>query len=419
MKKGFSILEVLVALLVVGLIVYFALDMLNGQNANMLNIRQRVQTQTAARDGLKILESELRATGFEVALSYTAAANNTLEMGVPVSSCPGMADPLTGSSVMAADGSPGENDTLDIAYPTVVSPTTGADCSKAQWSRYLVDATGNLVRITASSRAGLTGSTQSTIVGRNVDVFQARMVATGIASTPRSLLGAADSCCASDANWTKTGVTTLVDATAKTDLLTLGTTWSFLSKPVGMSPGDRWRIHFSIVDADATLLSDLKANSASYVRVGLFSCSTGEDAVLPILTQPDNAKSVFGEAKEIDIVAAKTGTYCLGFKGSLATAGTKLTLKDINAIQTGIGIDSTWQRDPVDLAAGDWQRTKAVRIQVVTRAPSDARATSTSFTGLANYLQSSSSTPGTFSTTDANVRVLLDHIYPVGNNGSF
>jgi len=63
-KRGFTIIELLVAGIVACIAVVVALGVLRNQNSNMLNIRQRVQAQTSARDGLKILESELRASGF-------------------------------------------------------------------------------------------------------------------------------------------------------------------------------------------------------------------------------------------------------------------------------------------------------------------------------------------------------------------
>lgn len=416
MKKGLTLIELLIALFLAGLVVGFAVSILRDENSNMIHIRSRVQSQTAARDGLKILESELRAAGFGVTMAFPNTATRPLEMGSVKPACIEAIDVLRQSSIVAMDGNSGGNDTLDLAFPTKVDATTGATCFSTRWTRYVV-VNGELMRYEGATRSSLNSKPNATMVGKNVDVFQLQLSASGISKSGKVLLAAADSCCPGGANWTKTAVTVTPHAAARTDELDVAGVWSYLSKEKDLSIGETWRLRFIIQDADAPLLKDLKDNApASFVKIGLYSKSGKNDVILPILTRPTDASTAFGQLVEADLVVPASEKYQIGLSGY--STG-KLTIEGFNALSVRLGSDSTWLKNPSNMNTDDWSRVKSVRVQVLTRAPADKRDYYSKFTGLANYQQTSSAPVGEFNATDSSIRVLLDHHYPAGNNGKF
>lgn len=424
MKKGFSLIELLVAMLIAGLVIGFAVTMLRDQNSNMIHVRSRVQSQTAARDGMKIMESELRAAGFGVQLAYANPGTAPLEITSLLPTCPALIDAPTGSSVIAMDGEDGGNDTLDLAFPVAVSGSFGTDCLTAQWSRYLVTGS-DLMRYSAATRADLEFSIP-TVVGRNVDVFQIQPSVTGIPQTDRLFLGA-DSCCSSAgaATWTASNVTQAVDATANTNTLSITSgTWQYLSMTKDLSAGETWRVRVTVDQANSDLITDLTANpGSSFVKFGIYDAANAEVAVVGLLSRPSMATYGFGMSTEADLVAPAKGTYRLGISGKASNSLGTITIRSFDALSVRQGTDSVWLRNPnpTEMLPSDWTRVKAVRVVILTSAPADKPDFHTQFTGLANFKQKIASPPpiGSFDVKDMSVRVLLDHQYPAGNNGKF
>lgn len=425
MKKGFSLIELLVAVLIAGLVIGFAVAMLRDQNSNMIHVRSRVQSQTAARDGMKIMESELRAAGFGVQLAYANPGTAPLEITSLLPTCPALIDAPTGSSVIAMDGEDGGNDTLDLAFPAAVNGSFGTDCLTAQWSRYLVTGS-DLMRYSATTRADLEFSIP-TVVGRNVDVFQIQPSVTGISQAGRLFLGA-DSCCSTTgaATWTpSTNVTPSVDATTNINTLTIGSgTWKYMSLTKALFAGETWRVHVTVDQANSDLIADLTANPGSaFVKFGIYDAADAEVAVVGLLSRPTMATYGFGLSTEADLVVPAAGTYRLGISGKASNSLGNISIRSFDALSVRRGTDSAWLRNPnaTEMLPGDWTRVKALRVQILTRAPADKREYHTLFTDLANFKQKIPSPPsvGEFEVRDSAVRVLLDHQYPAGNNGKF
>lgn len=427
MKKGFTILELLVAAIIVCIAIALALSMLHGQNSNMINIRQHVQAQTSARDGLKIMESELRVAGFSPTMAFTGRTDSITSY---TSTCQTMqyvttGSINTGSSIFATDGSnsPLQNDTLYVAYPTVVDPRTGVDCNattpKVQWSRYHVNTAGNLMRTTATTQNGLATSSDSTVVAPNVDVFQVRLGLMGLNSSVTALT-ASQACCAATATWSTTAT---ASTAAGVMTVVLGTApWSVLSgATVNISKGERLRDTFSI-QPDADFFTDLAAGAT--VSAGIYDATTNAPvAVQPILTIPAAAKSLCAIngwlTFAIDLVDPTGGTRRIGFSGVPKAASGTFKVDTLNALRTGAGAGTSWFRNPGEMVNSDWSRIKAVEVKLLSRANTNDAAKLSSYGGLANYNTTTASTDGTFSATDSKLRVLFDHVYPVGNNGGF
>lgn len=417
MKRGFTIIELLVAGIVACIAVVVALGVLRNQNSNMLNIRQRVQAQTSARDGLKILESELRASGFSTNLTFTGAQNITAF----TNTCPNMTD-ANGTSVSATDGTGTGNDILNVAYPTSVDPATGVSCASVQWSRYSVDASGNLNRTTSATFAGLATSTATTAVARNVDVFQVRMGLMGAANPAATFLNPATEAIPAAPAWTTkanastSGTMTIVPNANSGKWYVLSPNDKTLAK------GERLRLAVNILP-NAAYFTDLTAPNTGTLSVGIFDNAGNAVAVKQILTIPAATQGLAGIngslSYSFDLVDNVGGTNRrIGFSGKSGATPGSIAVNSMNATVVGAGVlawPATWYMDPGALAAADWTRTKAVEVILLTRSTSNDGAKVTSFTGLANY----NSGAGTFAVTDGLQRVLFDHVYPVGNNGGY
>jgi Tfp pilus assembly protein PilV len=419
-KRGFTIIELLVAGIVACIAVVVALGVLRNQNSNMLNIRQRVQAQTSARDGLKILESELRASGFSTNLTLTGPQQITA-----ITTTCGNLTNANGTSVFAGDGTGANNDTLYVAYPMTVTATStvvGTDCSSVQWSMYSVDASRNLNRTTSQTLAGLATSTATTVVARNVDVFQVRMGLMGAANPPATVLVPATEAIPGAAAWTtkssaSTSGSMTITPTANSSK------WYVLSpNDKTLAKGERIRIAINILP-NAAYFTDLTTPNTGTLSVGIFDNAGNAVAVKQILTIPAATQALAGLdgslSYSFDLVDPAGGSNRrIGFSGKSGATPGSIAVDSMNATRVGAGVlawPKTWYTDPSAMAASDWARTKAVEVFLLTRSTSNDGAKATNFPGLANY----NSGAGTFAVTDGIQRVLFDHVYPVGNNGGY
>ena len=418
-KRGFTLIELVVALILAVIVVGIGWRMMSDQRSNMVGIRQHLRTQAVAREALKTLESEIRITGFDQQFLYAAGTQGRIDSlaAAGLSTCPGMTNANT-SSVVASDGASGGNDTLSIAYPTVVTPASGTDCSQIQWSRYYVDKDTNLVRVTDSTYAGLKTPTDSSVVAKGIDVFQIRLAVSGGGTSPLSyLITSGEICCATVGNFTSSNAS---QSGANINVVpTASSSWSLLSVQKTLKAGERWRDTFTI-EPNPAFITDLKAGAT--LTAGLFNAGAGASAAMNLLSRPDNdlALNVAGTGLKytMDLVVPADGNYRLGFKGTAkTTASTSLLVHGLNASRVGNPPGATWWKNPTSMASTDWSGVKQLEVILLSRTESMDDARASKFTGLANYVKGAGPV-GEFSATDKKLRSVFDHVYPVGNNGT-
>lgn len=80
-RRGMTLLELLVAMILTGIVSFIVLEMLIGEKANYTVTRRKIGLQSDAREAMRILEEEIKNTGFRISSSY---ANRT-SMGEVVS----------------------------------------------------------------------------------------------------------------------------------------------------------------------------------------------------------------------------------------------------------------------------------------------------------------------------------------------
>lgn len=417
-KRGFTLIELVVAIILAVIVIGIAWNMMADQRGNMVSVRQRLRTQAVAREALKTLESEIRITGFGQMFVFQAGLGGRVDSldANGLTKCTGIA-PINSASVVASDGASGGNDTLSIAYPTMVTATTGTACGDILWSRYLVDKDSNLVRVTASSFAGLDASTDKHIAAKGVDVFQIRLAVSGGGTAPVSFLNAANPWTTHAAGFSKPNVTVTLGAPVNL-VPAAASNWSFLSVGQIRKAGERWRDTFTI-QPNAAFITDIKAGAT--LSAGLFNTGAGPSAAMPLLTRPDDdlALSAGGGLRyAIDLVVPANGTYSLGFKGTAKTTpSTSLLIHGLNASRVGNPPGPDWWKNPGAMATTEWSGVKQIEVILLSRTESMDDARQSKFTGLANFVQGAGPV-GEFTATDKRLRSVFDHVYPVGNNGT-
>jgi len=72
MKKGLTLVEILVAIILCGIVVFIAIQMITGEHKNYTKTREKIRLQGDARDGIRILEEEIKNTGYRTNASIGA-----------------------------------------------------------------------------------------------------------------------------------------------------------------------------------------------------------------------------------------------------------------------------------------------------------------------------------------------------------
>jgi len=282
-----------------------------------------------------------------------------------------------------------------------------------------VDADLNLVRVVATTQAGLATSTNSNVLAKGVDVFQVRLAVMGGGAAPTQLLSSTEKCCASLLYWSASGATATLSGTSVVVAPNASTTWTFLSASKNLKAGEKWRdtIH---IEPNAAYFKDAISLGAS-LKAGLFTTAGAPVATVDLLTMPatDSALSMVasGLGYGFELVVPTTGVYRLGLRGvSKSTGGTSIRIQTMNAAQVGMAPGTDWWKDPSKMQAADWARVRQVEVIALGRGESMEKKKAVTYTGLANYVQSAGDT-GQFKADDKQIRVLFDHVFPVGNNG--
>jgi len=73
MRRGLTLIELLVAVILCGIVVFIAIQVLRGEHKNYTVTREKVRLQSDAREGMRILEEEIKNTGYRTNASIPAS----------------------------------------------------------------------------------------------------------------------------------------------------------------------------------------------------------------------------------------------------------------------------------------------------------------------------------------------------------
>lgn len=109
-RKGITLLELLVAMVLVGIVGYFAAILMNDEQTNYTRIRERIKVQADAREAMRIMETELRNAGFDTRIVGTSRIGSSADPCVQVFTNP------QGASIKATNNSSDLSDGDQIVF---------------------------------------------------------------------------------------------------------------------------------------------------------------------------------------------------------------------------------------------------------------------------------------------------------------
>lgn len=95
MKKGLSLVELLIAIILTTIVSFIALELIRGEHANYTITREKIKTQSDSREAFRIMEEEIKNAGYRTR-NTIAASTLTYE------NCPQAIYTTTGTSINEA-----------------------------------------------------------------------------------------------------------------------------------------------------------------------------------------------------------------------------------------------------------------------------------------------------------------------------
>ncbi len=110
-RLGITLMEMLVAMIICGIVAWIAMEMFSGQKGNYTRTREKIRMQNDAREAMRVIEADLRNTGFRTLV----ASDPTRLAGTP-SSCDAPVLDGDRSALTAGNNDALIGDTLRIRY---------------------------------------------------------------------------------------------------------------------------------------------------------------------------------------------------------------------------------------------------------------------------------------------------------------
>jgi len=416
-RRGITLIELLVAMLVAGIVAYLAFNLVVNENANYTRTRSNIRLQSDGREAVRVMEEDLLNIGYRAGLKNLGTA--TYRYPAMLNTCDTL---LSQDRVAIRDGLTSGPDTITFRF-------YGVDQTQCYGSpnvvSYYVRSDSSLARdFTPQALSGTTPSVTTSIILKGTITLQARL---GVDTTSDSVqsLRTTDTLWmqGEQGTWTATNLTSaLYDGTNKWFPLqgwTVGTEGKMASNLTKtLQPNSTYRLS-ALVQVNAAFQTMFDTtNTQDYIRFQVkgtgFTDSTS--VKLPPTTNPTWVTWQFQTGSSSAPLAQ------LLLRGKLTLAGTAPAmylshLKVLRVRNAGEGSGQspyTWQDEStVSATALTQQRqTVALHIWLLTRsANANKQMSQTTFSGLGNW--------NTFTPTgsDHNSYALYDRVVPVGNYG--
>lgn len=130
-RRGLTILELMVAMILTAILAWIALGMFSGESANFQRTREKIKLQSDSREGIRVLEEELRNAGYANAIAGASRISQS------VTRCPDVEFSASGEAISATNsGSLTTGDAITVRYFEL--PATGvlATCATGAGSQF-------------------------------------------------------------------------------------------------------------------------------------------------------------------------------------------------------------------------------------------------------------------------------------------
>lgn len=424
-RRGITLIELLVALGLTGIVSFMAWNLLHDEQTHYTRTKTKVRLQADAKDAMRIIEGEMRNTGFNAYQNGTLGVNRTT-----IDPCTGAQDariaPATGdsSSFRFVDGNtvPG-GDEIEFRFHQA-GPTGMTSCTDAttplQSVSYRYNA-GRLERRFCQGAAVASCPTNGTWVPflDSVVSFQLQY---GIAAETTEVVLQTANLIAPGA-WSTAGGATVAATIAGSDTSFAITGFDnarrsvwFLTAFPRYRRSDTYLLSFRVVGNEAWRVDKLK------FAAGMYKSDGTVDGPLDTLTAPVGyavagstgwmVHTLFTPSIDAD------GSRYLGFEGQLvaapASAGHTVTLRDIQVRRISRGEYFRWVESPT---AAEKRRVTAIRASLLVKSRrTDADPAPGTFTGAQLGESAASFTPS--GAAVGYTYLLMQRIVPVVNNAS-
>lgn len=414
-RRGMTLLELLVAMILTGIVAFIAYELLLAEKVNYTVTRRKVGLQSDAREAMRILEEEIKNTGFSISTNYVAWAHlvdpecsqvNFTATDAATDAATGAAiDPSPSASIFGAK-------TVGFAI-RFYNPMNGSSfsCSDDRWTiGYKYDSTTKVL-----SRQAVKGTSKSLTADGFVpllDSVQEFSVRYGLFQEDDTLLTKKD---VSASVWNNASGVTQSSTNDTTITFTFpspaGTYDLLLQKQLGpgnLDPKATYRISFWVSSSDSVLDSLAGLGSTSVLGQGriIGGFFNGNTIVDTITFRP--LKVGVMRQVQFDLVhknaSQSSGNVNFGmrvkFLGDVSSTNPnairKLTIYGLSVTRLNSGLYYNWVDAATAATAANAYRIRAVRLRMTA----------------SNKKHSSR---GSGSTSD---NIVLDRIIPMVNNGN-
>jgi prepilin-type N-terminal cleavage/methylation domain-containing protein len=417
-RRGITLIELLVAMIVAGIVGYLAFNLVLSENTNYTHTRTNIRLQSDGREAVRVMEEDLLNVGYRAGLKYGGTTNR---YPASLNTC----DTLGSQDRVAIrDGGTGGPDTITFRFYGE-DPVQGVQCEGSpNVVSYYVRSDSTLARdLTPQVAGGTTPTTTTSIILKGAITLQARL---GVDTTSDSIQsGRVNDTLwmkGEQGFWTPTSVSAPVWDGANSRLSIQG--WSVgtegkiasnLTKT--LQPNSTYRLSALLqVNAAFQTMFDTTNYSTNYIRFQVKG--TGDTDSTSIKLPPtSNPTWVTWQFQTGSGSVANTQLILKG-RLTLAGSGPSLYLSHLkvlrvrNAGEGGGQSPYTWQDESTvsATALAQQRQTVALHIWLLTRSVNaNKQMSQTTFSGLGNWT--------TFTPTDHNSYALYDRVIPVGNYG--
>lgn len=395
-RRGLTLVELLIAIILTGIVAFIVIEMLGGEQANYTVTRRKIRLQGDAREAMRILEEEIKNTGFRTVVNASSPASMT-EMcaGSGGYSAGVYFDPQPASTNPSIYGSHASG--LEIRFYNPMG-TLNYDCTTDLWTiGYRYDSTTKMLH-----RQAVHGSTALAADGfvPFLDSVLAFEAAYGTYQEDAALLTTLQAKAASWRLSSGIGKTHSGDtAVTLTYPGTSGTYDAIVDWSLGVLDSmATYRISFT-TNASDSLLSSAKGIGPAgegYVQIGMFDPSwhmtKDTFTVRPLVNSVNRSVQYDLAPLSRAASAARLGVRVV-LKGSDASNTRSLTISNLKVERLNSGRYLDWLA--AEEAVADAAKVKAIRLRIT----------------MNNRKRSAK---GSGSTSDS---ISLERIIPVVNNG--
>lgn len=421
-RRGITLIELLVAMFVAGIVAYLAFDLIRGEQTHYSHVRTKVRLQEDGREAIRIIEEDLLNVGYTTGLT-----NSTSAINATYNNCTN----IDGTNRIKALNSSTSSDSLVVSFNSV-STATGVTCNTTPnvVSYYVRASDSTLMRKFIQTTSG-TPSTVTSAILNHVVTFQVQMgvdLATS-ASAPQD---------AQDTFWThadtnisswSTGLTKaktpITNRTSDSGLALTGWTsgpafTTITNIPRALAAGSTYRVGLYVVPNDS-FRAMFDTTSTSYMTLFLSSSASGT----PVIASTNLRLPALSLPTWVDWQFQTTTNYAnayIGFKALLSkpnTTGPSLSLAALrmrrvrNAANTsGSSTFPYAWANPDSINLSQRRATIAAKVWILAKsAHANKEGVQSAFTNIGDW------GGGSFTPLDKNSYVVYERVIPVGNYG--